>query len=172
MTATEYARAARFGHAFARRQAARVVAVPGGFAALDPDRPAVHSLNRLHATAPVAGPFAAADDVLGEAGLRHRLVGADGPGDAAFTAAGYEAGRELLTPPAYRGRGYATALVAAGVRRAAAGCDLAFLRVDADDGPVRRHRRLGFYPMGDAHQLRRAGATRPTDADARPADGS
>ncbi|HEY3503518.1 MAG TPA: GNAT family N-acetyltransferase [Actinocatenispora sp.] len=272
MTASEYARAVRFGHAFARRQAPRVADVPGGFVTLDDDHPAVHDLNRLHVTAPTpaAELVGTAETVLGGAGLRHRLVCVDAPvGDgfvAEFADAGYEPERELLmayggapepavpvtvtvvdpdillapaerawrdslpglpdatyrqlagqrtrrpagteflavlgpdgaprawcelylsapdgvaqvedvlTLPAYRGRGHATALVATGVRRAAAaGCDLTFLRVDADDGPVGLYRRLGFYSTGEAHRFHRAGAgaAHPTDeTGARPADGS
>lgn len=255
MTDSEYARAVAFGHAVARRQAASVVDVPGGFVTLDPAYPVVRDLNRLHVTGPATAAelVATADDVLGTAGLAYRVVSVDGPADgelvAGFTAAGYEAGRELLmayggapdppmpapvaavgldallgpverawresvpglsdtayeqltgqrtrrppgtvflavtgpdgtpcawcelylspsdgvaqiedvlTRPAYRRRGYAAALLAAGVRRAAAaGCDLTFLRVDPDDGPVGLYRRLGFYSLGHAHRFDRAGA--------------
>ena len=64
---------------------------------------------------------------------------------------------DLLTLPAYRGHGYGSALVAAGVAQArTAGCDLTFLRVEADDGPVPLYRRLGFEPLGEAQQFHRA----------------
>lgn len=253
VSATEFARAVAFGHAFARRQAVRTVDVPGGFAVLDDEFGQVHDLNRIIGTGPVtAGELiAAADAVFGAAGLAYRQLTVDGPTGtelvAGLTAAGYRASRELLmayrggplpdgvpvsvvepaalldpaerawraeapgladgtyrqlarqrlrrpaeltrrlavlgadgaprawcelylspddrvaqvedllTLPAYRGHGYGSALVAAGVAQArTAGCDLTFLRVEADDGPVPLYRRLGFEPLGEAQQFHRA----------------
>lgn len=64
---------------------------------------------------------------------------------------------DVLTLPPWRGRGYASALVHTGVRRALrADCGLVFLRADADDWPVRLYRRLGFGQVGFAHGYVRA----------------
>ncbi|BCJ33119.1 hypothetical protein Athai_06220 [Actinocatenispora thailandica] len=253
MSATEFARAVAFGHAFARRQAVRVVDVPGGFGVLDGEFSQIHDLNRIICTGPVTSReiAAAADGMFDAAGLAYRQISVDGPDGAelvtGLTAAGYQATGELLmayhggqppagvpvtvvqpavllgpaerawreevsglsdgtyrqlaeqrlrrpaeltrrlavlgddgaprawcelylsagervaqvedllTLPGYRGRGYGSALLSAGVAQArAAGCDLTFLRVEADDGPVPLYRRLGFEPLGEAHQFHRA----------------
>ncbi|GAA2274904.1 hypothetical protein GCM10010149_16780 [Nonomuraea roseoviolacea subsp. roseoviolacea] len=97
----ELARIIAFTHAFARRKAGRVVAVPGGFAVLNDRYPASHDDNRLVIPAPERPGGAvrpeevlrAADDVL--AGRRHRYVCVDddalGAAYApAFEAAGYD----------------------------------------------------------------------------------
>jgi ribosomal protein S18 acetylase RimI-like enzyme len=52
---------------------------------------------------------------------------------------------EVLTDPAHRGRGFASALVLEGVRRAhGAGADHVFLVADVDDWPRRLYEKLGF----------------------------
>lgn len=87
----------------ARDRSTTVVPVPGGQAVLNADFPAAHDLNRLLIAAPcrASALAAAAEDVLGGAGLRHRLIEvhnldlglqlADGLG-----ARGYANGQELV----------------------------------------------------------------------------
>lgn len=59
-----------------RAQSTQVILVPGGEAYLHTGYPAAHSLNRLVVTRPCSAPELAdaADDVLGAAGLGHRLI--------------------------------------------------------------------------------------------------
>ena len=52
---------------------------------------------------------------------------------------------DVETHEAYRGRGYATAILQRAIDEArAAGADLVFLVTDADDWPQHLYRRLGF----------------------------
>jgi uncharacterized protein (DUF952 family)/GNAT superfamily N-acetyltransferase len=63
----------------------------------------------------------------------------------------------VMTDPAVRGRGHATAVVVEAIRRARAfGCDVVFLCADADDWPRRWYERLGFVDIGPRWE-----ATRP-----------
>jgi GNAT superfamily N-acetyltransferase len=63
---------------------------------------------------------------------------------------------EVLTRPAARGRGLASALVLDTVRRARDwGADLVFLIADAEDWPQELYRRLGFVDLGRTVSLRR-----------------
>ena len=56
---------------------------------------------------------------------------------------------DVFTVPEHRDRGYASALVLDGTRRARdAGADLVFLVTDADDWPKRLYERLGFETVG------------------------
>jgi ribosomal protein S18 acetylase RimI-like enzyme len=56
---------------------------------------------------------------------------------------------DVATLPAYRGRGYARAVVLHAVAESrAAGHDLTFLVADADDWPQQLYRKLGFEPAG------------------------
>ena len=64
----------------------------------------------------------------------------------------------VLCDPDHRGRGLASALVAAAVDRArAAGCDLVWLLAYADDWPRRWYERLGFVDVGARWVLHRRG---------------
>lgn len=55
----------------------------------------------------------------------------------------------VMTDPAHRGRGLATAVVLDAVRRAReAGCDVIWLHAVADDWPRRWYERLGFEDVG------------------------
>jgi uncharacterized protein (DUF952 family)/GNAT superfamily N-acetyltransferase len=55
----------------------------------------------------------------------------------------------VMTDPAARGRGYATALVVSAIARArAVGCDVVLLVADADDWPRTWYERLGFVDVG------------------------
>lgn len=56
---------------------------------------------------------------------------------------------DVATLPEYRGRGYASAVVARAVEVAErTGCDFVFLVTDADDWPQALYRRLGFDDVG------------------------
>lgn len=59
---------------------------------------------------------------------------------------------DVMTDEAYRGRGFARAIIADGLRRAAAaGCDLTFIIADAVDWPKDFYGRLGFVEIGRNH---------------------
>jgi ribosomal protein S18 acetylase RimI-like enzyme len=102
MDAARLARAFEFMESCARRQAGRVVAAPGGFAVLNDALAASYLNNKLilspRGEPPGAGPgggeqgaLAAADRILGGAGLNHRLVEAHREVDPlAFLRAGYQ----------------------------------------------------------------------------------
>jgi len=61
---------------------------------------------------------------------------------------------DVGTLDAYRGRGYASALVLRGVEEArAAGADLVFLLADEDDWPKELYRRLGFDGIGRVYDF-------------------
>lgn len=90
------ARIIAFRTAFARRQAATVIEVAGGFAVLDAECAASYDHNKviLARLDHPADAIATADRVLGGAGLSHRMVVVNddetGPaGASAFTDAGY-----------------------------------------------------------------------------------
>ncbi|NUW38865.1 GNAT family N-acetyltransferase [Nonomuraea rhodomycinica] len=106
------ARILAFTHAFLRRKAGRVAAVPGGFAVLNDRYPASHDDNRLVVPAPGRpGDAVPAEEVLRAAdealaGRRHRYVCVDddalGAAYApAFAAAGYD--HETNVVMAFRG---------------------------------------------------------------------
>ncbi|HEY4025016.1 MAG TPA: GNAT family N-acetyltransferase [Candidatus Dormibacteraeota bacterium] len=60
------------------------------------------------------------------------------------------------TLPAWRGRGFAKAVVLDAVAAALeAGCDLVFLVADRDDWPQHLYERLGFSPAGEQHSFLR-----------------
>jgi GNAT superfamily N-acetyltransferase len=62
----------------------------------------------------------------------------------------------VMTERRFRGRGYASAVLARASREARlAGCDLVFLLVGADEGPARLYERLGFAAAGSLWQLTR-----------------
>ncbi|QUQ71103.1 GNAT family N-acetyltransferase [Kutzneria sp. CA-103260] len=61
----------------------------------------------------------------------------------------------VTTLPAYRGRGYSTAVMREALRRAR-GCDTVFLFADGDDWPQNWYGRLGFAPVGRFHEYVRA----------------
>lgn len=254
MTTHRLADAVSFMRTFARRQAHRVVDVPGGFAVLNETFAASYDHNKLVLTGPVepSVALAAADRVLGGAGLTHRTVYVDDDGRGlalapAFLVAGYhhavhlvmchtgaepdrpadpairvsrvdldtlrESSRkewreqlphasdaaigqlverrsvllrgadevvflavlrqgvvvsradlyldaatgtaqieDVMTNPAYTGRGYARAVMAEGLRRArAAGCDLVFVVADAREWPRHLYSRLGYATAGRTH---------------------
>jgi ribosomal protein S18 acetylase RimI-like enzyme len=66
---------------------------------------------------------------------------------------------DVVTQPDHRGRGYASALVLAGVGTArAAGAEVVFLRAEEDDWPRHLYRRLGFTDLGRAHSFIRTAA--------------
>jgi GNAT superfamily N-acetyltransferase len=94
MDASGFDRAVAFLAGAARRQAARVVDVPGGFAVLNPDLAASYMHNKLVVTGPAAPAdvVAAADAVLGGAGMGHRMVEVhyDDVDPRAFASAGYQ----------------------------------------------------------------------------------
>ncbi len=90
-------RIAAFEHRFARAQATDVVDLGWGFAVLQAEFPLSQYHNRIVVTAPVPGEaiLAAAERVLGGAGVRHRYVSVDDDAlgralSAEFVAAGYE----------------------------------------------------------------------------------
>ncbi|WP_020018184.1 GNAT family N-acetyltransferase [Promicromonospora sukumoe] len=92
-----------FLRGFERRQAQRVVELPGGFAVLSPRSAASHDHNKLCFRDGVEAPEALrlADDVLGGAGLSHRLVVVDDDEVGAtfaepFRRAGYTHDVELI----------------------------------------------------------------------------
>ncbi|MFI7640124.1 GNAT family N-acetyltransferase [Nonomuraea sp. NPDC049400] len=96
-----------FQHAFARRKAPRVVAVPGGFAVLDDRFPGSYDDNKLivgpgpsdGAPEAAEGLLRAADEVLAERDHRLVCVDDDRLGTAlapAFAAAGYEQETNLI----------------------------------------------------------------------------
>jgi ribosomal protein S18 acetylase RimI-like enzyme len=59
---------------------------------------------------------------------------------------------DVMTNPAYAGRGYARAIMTDGLRRAhAAGCDLVFVVADAQDWPRHLYARLGYATIGRSH---------------------
>lgn len=63
----------------------------------------------------------------------------------------------LQTGAAFRGRGYADAVVREGLRRGrAAGCDLVFLTADANDWPADWYRRHGYADVHRTHHFERA----------------
>jgi ribosomal protein S18 acetylase RimI-like enzyme len=69
-----------FDHRFTKAQASDVVELAWGFAVLQAEFPFSEYHNRIVVTAPApaADVIAAADTILGGAGLRHRYVSADG----------------------------------------------------------------------------------------------
>ncbi|MCW2606285.1 MAG: uncharacterized protein JWO60_978 [Frankiales bacterium] len=89
-------------HALDLRRAHTVVEVPGGAAVLSPSFPAAHDHGKLSMAEDVDGALlaAAADDVLGGAGLSHRLVELrvpDAPrARAGLLAAGYTCAEVVL----------------------------------------------------------------------------
>lgn len=108
-------------------------------------------------------PWANSEDVIAEvldanriweeaANARYFTVRADGAPVAATDL--YSDGRiaqveAVATLPAYRGRGYASALVLRAVEEAqSAGHDLVYLTADADDWPKELYARLGFGEVG------------------------
>ena len=60
----------------------------------------------------------------------------------------------VLTRTAYRGRGYSTAIMHEGLRRAQ-GCETVFLFADGADWPQNWYGRLGFTPVGRFHEYAR-----------------
>lgn len=63
---------------------------------------------------------------------------------------------EVVTADPYVRRGYADAILAGAVRRAAAaGCGLRFLMADQDDWPRHWYARRGFTPIGRSHVFTR-----------------
>ncbi len=98
--------------AIAEDRSTTVVPVAGGEAFLNADFPAAHDLNRLVITAPCQPTEVAdaADDVLGGAGLCHRLITVPAPALGHYladelSARGYESSHELVmaaTRPAER----------------------------------------------------------------------
>jgi len=59
---------------------------------------------------------------------------------------------DVWTDPSHRGRGYAHAILSDGLWRArAAGCDVIFVTVDADDGVQGLYVRLGYTTGGRCH---------------------
>jgi GNAT superfamily N-acetyltransferase len=97
-----------FGCRFAQLQASEVVDLPWGFAVLQREFPASYDHNRLQVTSAVSVEriLAAAEDILGGAGLPHRYLVVDddalgrrvGP---EFLAAGYE--HETIVTMTYSG---------------------------------------------------------------------
>jgi GNAT superfamily N-acetyltransferase len=86
-----------FEHRFAQAQATEVVNLDWGFAVLQTEFPLSQYHNRIVVTsaAPADDILAAAEEVLGGAGVRHRYVSVDidalgGALNAEFVAAGYE----------------------------------------------------------------------------------
>lgn len=97
-----------FEHRFARAQATETVDLSWGFALLQADFPFSHHHNRIVVTsaAPAGDILAAADEVLGAAGLGHRYVSVDddalGQALAAdFVTAGY--GHETIVAMVHSG---------------------------------------------------------------------
>ena len=97
-----------FENRFARAQATDVIDLPWGFAVLQAEFPLSRYHNRIAVTsaAPAADVLAAAEEVLGGAGLRHRYVSVhdDALGQALsadFVAAGYE--HETIVTMIYSG---------------------------------------------------------------------
>lgn len=107
MPLTDLERITAFDHRFARAQATGVVEFRWGYATLQADYPLSESHNRIAVTGAVSATevLAAADDVLGGAGLSHRYVSVDhGFGDALLdelSAAGYE--HESIAAMSHRG---------------------------------------------------------------------
>lgn len=63
----------------------------------------------------------------------------------------------VVTDPPWEGQGFATSTVLAAAHEAAShGCDLVFLRTDADDWPQHFYRRLGFTEIGRTHWFERS----------------
>ncbi len=90
---SDFSRATAFIAAFARRQAAQVVDVPGGFAVLSPAYAGSYLHNKVILTKPAepAEVLRATDEVLGGAGHLHRQVDSHVDLDPEpFRAAGYE----------------------------------------------------------------------------------
>ena len=85
VTESSLDRAIAFLRAAARRQAQQVIDLPHGFAVLDARFPHSYDHNKLVLTAPVspAEALATADELLGGAGLAHRLITAEGTTGAA-----------------------------------------------------------------------------------------
>jgi GNAT superfamily N-acetyltransferase len=103
LVVTESARIVHWLHDVARARASDVVDVSGGFGVLHRSFPYAHDHNRLIVTYPTAAEsiVAAAEEVLGGAGLGHRLIAVD---DVALfdrlrpdlTAAGYAVHHDLI----------------------------------------------------------------------------
>jgi GNAT superfamily N-acetyltransferase len=100
-------RVTAFENRFAQAQATDVVDLSWGFAVLQKEFPLSQYHNRIAVTsaAPVADILAAAEEVLGGAGVRHRYVSVDdalGQSlSAVFVAAGYE--HETIVTMVYSG---------------------------------------------------------------------
>jgi GNAT superfamily N-acetyltransferase len=97
-----------FDHRLARVQASEVVELPWGYAVLQREFPLSEYHNRLVVTSPASAVevLAAAEEVLGGAGLRHRYVSVDDDAigralRADFDAAGY--GHETIATMQYAG---------------------------------------------------------------------
>ena len=96
MTVSDIERIAAFDIRFAQAQATEVVDLPWGFAVLHAEFPLSEYHNRITVTsaASAAEVLAAADEILGGAGLAHRYVSVDDAFSEAFVpalvAAGYE----------------------------------------------------------------------------------
>lgn len=90
--------------------------------------------------------------VAEQGGARHFAVRVDGA--PVSTADLYAEGsvaqvEDVVTSPAHRGRGHASATVARAVEEAlAGGAELVFLVADDEDWPKDLYRRLGFEPIG------------------------
>jgi GNAT superfamily N-acetyltransferase len=85
------------------------------------------------------------DDGIPVAGTQLRVDGATAAVEAVMTA------------PATRGKGYASALVENAIRRArTAGCDVIWLLCRADDWPRRWYERMGFHDVGARWEAVRA----------------
>lgn len=65
---------------------------------------------------------------------------------------------EVSTLPAYRGRGYAAAVVSRAVAEALPRHELVFLLADADDWVMDWYERLGFGGLGIRHEMLKASA--------------
>jgi ribosomal protein S18 acetylase RimI-like enzyme len=91
-----------------------------------------------------------------------RLVAAEADGKLVAYAELYSENgvgqvEDVVTLPAYRGRGFARAVVLWGVEQSrAAGNELTFLVADADDWPQQLYERLGFETMGRYARFLRA----------------
>jgi GNAT superfamily N-acetyltransferase len=105
---SEIERATAFEQRFAKAQATDVIDLVWGYAVLQREFPLSHYHNRIVVTsaAPAADVLAAADEVLGGAGLRHRYVSVDDDAlgqrvASSFVAARYE--HEPIATMIYRG---------------------------------------------------------------------
>ena len=102
-SADQLLRVLRFLDAVAVDRATSVVPVPGGYAVLNSDFPAAHNLNRLIISdpCPASELAAAADAVLGGAGLAHRQIDVHDAAvadqlSAGLAERGYASSRELV----------------------------------------------------------------------------